>query len=91
VAVGIALLTKNAYIPFVVFTGLFMIDRRFFVSSILITPIIETVLIVAEGITLTKLQAIFFIFIFYLLILLDSYSAGSIYSDRTRKRLMESA
>lgn len=64
VAVGIALLTKNAYIPFVVFTGLFMIDRRFFVSSILITPIVETVLIVAEGFTLTKLQAIFFIFIF---------------------------
>lgn len=64
VAVGIALLTKNAYIPFVAFTGLFIIDRRFFVSSILITPIIETVLIVAEGFTLTKLQAIFFIFIF---------------------------
>jgi len=64
VAIVIALLTKNAFVPFVVFTGLFLIDRRFFISSILITPIIETVLIVAEGITLTKIQAIFFILFF---------------------------
>lgn len=65
-AVEISLFTQNAIVPFVVFTGLVLLDWNFFLSVILITPLIETVLIIAEGITLTKLLAIFFIFWFFL-------------------------
>jgi len=64
--VGISLFTQNAIVPFVVFTGLVLLDRSFFLSVILLTPLIETVLIVAEGITLTKLLAMFFTLWFFI-------------------------
>lgn len=56
--VGISLLTKNSFIAFFLFGLLIFIEKKFYISLILFSPIIETVLVLKEGLTLTKLIAV---------------------------------
>lgn len=58
-AVAISLLTRNGLIGFVLFSGLFLFDRRLLISVLVVTPLIETVLIAQTGLTATKLIAAF--------------------------------
>jgi len=59
-AVAISLLTRNGLIGFVLFSGLVLFDRRLLISVLVVTPLIETVLIVQTGLTATRLIAAFF-------------------------------
>ena len=55
---------KSAIFSFFLFILLVFWDRRFILPILLITPVIETILIVAEGLTVTKLLAAFLVVYF---------------------------
>ena len=58
------LLMNNAVVTSLAFILLFFFYKNSFLSIILLTPLVETVLIVTEGLTITKMLAFFFIFLF---------------------------
>ena len=58
------LLMNNAVVTSLAFILLFLFYKNSFLSIILLTPLVETVLIVTEGLTITKMLAFFFIFLF---------------------------
>lgn len=63
-SVAIGLLTHNAMACFLAFLLLILWDRHFTVSVMLITPLIETILIIYTGISITKMLVVVFIFLF---------------------------
>lgn len=66
-AVVLAVSIKSVFFSFGFFVLLIIWDKKFIIPSLLITPVIETILIVAEAnITVTKLLAAFIIIYFLL-------------------------
>lgn len=63
------LILNNTIMTFIGFIFIFFLEKRFLLSIILVTPIIETVLVVREGFTITKIIVIFFIFYFLYVII----------------------
>lgn len=53
--VVVATLLQSSIVSFVLFSLLILWDDRFIIPSILITPAIETILVLSDGITVTKL------------------------------------
>lgn len=60
----LSLFTRNPVVSFLTFSLVVLWDRKLILPVMLITPLIETVLIVQTGLTVTKLLSIFFIAIF---------------------------
>lgn len=58
-AVAVAIVTKNAFASFFVFSAIVLWDREFLLPVLLFTPLIETVLLAIEGVTITRLLAFF--------------------------------
>ena len=58
------LLINNSVVTFFAFILFFLFYKNSFLSIILLTPLVETVLIATEGLTITKMLAIFFILLF---------------------------
>jgi O-antigen ligase len=56
----ISIIVKSAILSFILFGFLALLDKRFIISILLITPVIETILIATDGLTVTKLLAAFF-------------------------------
>lgn len=63
-AIALGLLTKNPVATFFALAFLVLWDRKLILPVLLITPLIETVLIVQTGLTVTKLLSVFFIALF---------------------------
>ncbi|CEP78297.1 O-antigen ligase family protein [Defluviitoga tunisiensis] len=67
-----ALIFNNAFITFGLFILLFFLEKKYLLSIILVSPIIETILIVVEGVTITKLLVIFYTFYFLYVIVKEN-------------------
>lgn len=55
----VAIMTRNAFLSFLPFGAILLRDRKFLLSVLLFTPLIETVLLAMEGVTITRLIALF--------------------------------
>lgn len=73
-----ALKTNDTLLIFFLFSFLLLWDRRFVISVLLITPIIESVLIAGQGVTVTKLLVIICSFLFFV----ESFSFRRLYFDQ---------
>ena len=63
------LILNNTIMTFIGFIFIFFLEKRFLLSIILLTPIIETVLFVGDVFTITMIIAIFFTFYFLYVII----------------------
>ncbi len=59
-----SLLTKNTIASLLLFSTLVFFDRKYIVSLLLLTPLVETILLVKEGFTITRVVAIIFTGVF---------------------------
>ena len=66
------LILNNTIMTFIGFIFIFFLEKRFLLSIILLTPIIETVLFVGDVITITMIIAIFFGFYFLYVIIKEN-------------------
>jgi len=66
------LVVKNVLISSCLLLLIIIFDRRFLFSVILITPLIETVLIVTQGLTITKILVFFLLLLFSIEILISN-------------------
>lgn len=55
--VAVSVLIQSSLLSFVMFSLLILWDERFVISSMLVSPVIETILVSGESITVTKLLA----------------------------------
>jgi O-antigen ligase len=62
----LSLFTKNAIISLSLFSILIFLDRKYIIPLLLLTPLVETILLVKEGFTITRFVAIMFAGIFCL-------------------------
>lgn len=62
----LSLFTKNAIASLSLFSILIFLDRKYIIPLMLLTPLVETILLVKEGFTITRFVAIMFAGIFSL-------------------------
>lgn len=60
----LSLITKNTIASLSLFSILILMDRKFIIPLLLLTPLIETILLVKEGFTVTRFVAIIFVVVF---------------------------
>lgn len=63
-AIIISLFSKNSIIAFILFSSLILINKSFILAILLVIPLIETILILSEGFTITKFISFFLLWLF---------------------------